>query len=62
MRQIFHHSEADEVVKRIEPLGATPLGQFDGRPDEILFVPILQLAQAHSDDAAGGLAIVSVHV
>ena len=45
-------------LKEYRRLGAAPFGELDRRPDKILLVPILQLAQAHADNPARGFAVV----
>ena len=60
-RQILDHLQTDQIVKRIKPLGAATAGGLDRRPQKPLLVPVLQLAQTDTDDAAGGLAIVGIH-
>src|SRR3970282_1903407 len=61
MRQVFDDLETDEIVEGVQSLGAAALGELDRGSDKILLVPILQLAQAHADDPAGGLAVKSFH-
>lgn len=61
MRQVFDDLETDEIVEGVQSLGAAAFGELNRGPDKILLVPILQLAQAHADDPAGGLAVKSFH-
>lgn len=58
-RQIFRDLEANEIMKRIEPFGAAPLGELRRRPEEVLLIPILQLAQTDTDNPACRLSVVS---
>jgi hypothetical protein len=60
-RQILYDLKTDEIMKRIQALRATPIGQLRRRPDEILLVPILQLAQTYADNPARRFTVVSVH-
>src|SRR5205823_3962347 len=51
----------DQILERIEPFGSSSFGQLHRRADKSLFIPVLNLPQAHADNAARGLAIVSIH-
>jgi hypothetical protein len=62
VREILNNSKLNQVRKRIEALAAATLGKLYRGSNKPLFIPVLDLPQANTDDAAYGLAVKGFHL